>query len=299
MTTAVADHQGISVHSPFSIGLSPLNLQDWFEIGGDVAFFLEEKERLEREHGDAVFRADPGASDAQEEVLRLVADHLPRRFPSLYRRIGDHMEIAAAGRRVPLAETAIPALRRAAHLVPDDLVIMHRAEDGWRLTAASLSFPSSWSLAEKFGRPLHHVHAPVPGFGEGTRNAGLIGRIFDNLHPDMPVWRQNWSIYADGELYHPARQASGEVDPRESADRLYLRRERQTLRKLPGTGAILFTIGITVDPLDAIPAMPGGADALTRIAAQISAMTPDQLAYKGMATARTRILALLAGLADR
>ena len=25
----------------------------------------------------------------------------------------------------------------------------------WRLAAASLSFPSSWRLAEKFGRPMH------------------------------------------------------------------------------------------------------------------------------------------------
>ena len=42
---------------------------------------------------------------------------------------------------------------------------MRRGEDGWRLAAGSLCFPSSWSLDEKFGRPLQEIHAPVPGFG--------------------------------------------------------------------------------------------------------------------------------------
>mgnify|MGYP000846223527 CR=1 FL=1 len=45
-------------------------------------------------------------------------------------------------------------------------------EGGWRLAAGSLCFPSSWSLVEKFGKPLQDIHAPVPGFGPGTRSAG-------------------------------------------------------------------------------------------------------------------------------
>ena len=60
-------------------------------------------------------------------------------------------------------------------------MLMRRGEDGWRLAAASLCFPSSWSLEEKFGRPLQDIHTPVPGFGRGTRTADIIHRIFDNL----------------------------------------------------------------------------------------------------------------------
>jgi hypothetical protein len=44
-------------------------------------------------------------------------------------------------------------LKAAALLVQEDLILMRKGEDGWRLAAGSLCFPSSWTLTEKFGRP--------------------------------------------------------------------------------------------------------------------------------------------------
>ena len=79
---------------------------------------------------------------------------------------------------------------------------MRRDDSGWRLAAGSLCFPSSWSLVEKFGRPLQEIHAPVPGFGPGTRPAELINRMFDGLQ-GQAVERFNWSIQADDALYQP------------------------------------------------------------------------------------------------
>ena len=61
---------------------------------------------------------------------------------------------------------------------------MRRGADGSRLAVASLCFPSSWSAAEKFGRPVDEIHGPVPGFGPASRPAGLIARMFDNLRLD-------------------------------------------------------------------------------------------------------------------
>ncbi|MCC0029385.1 MAG: DUF3445 domain-containing protein [Brucellaceae bacterium] len=287
----------IDLARAFAIGVSPLDLAEWFVIGGDLARYLAEKQRLEAEHGDRVFMAEAETDDAQREVLDLVASHLTEHHPALYSRDGDIVTVLPTGGSVDLGGRDEPALKRAAHLVPDDLVIMRRGESGWRIAAASLCFPSSWSLAAKFGRPLDEVHAPVPDFAAGTRNATLIERMFDNLRPDMPVKRQNWSLYHDAELYHPVGHAAGDIDPAATPGPLYLRRERQTLRKLPGTGDILFTIRILVDPLEDVAASQGGSDLLRGIAAQIEAMTPDQLAYKGMAGGRETILRRLADLA--
>ncbi len=36
---------------------------------------------------------------------------------------------------------------------------------------------------------MQAIHADVPGFGEGTRNAALITRIFDSLQVAQPVER--------------------------------------------------------------------------------------------------------------
>ncbi|TGQ25043.1 heme-dependent oxidative N-demethylase subunit alpha family protein, partial [Mesorhizobium sp. M4B.F.Ca.ET.214.01.1.1] len=69
----------------------------------------------------------------------------------------------------------------ASLLVQEDLILMRRDVSGWRLAAGSLCFPSSWALTEKFGKPLQQIHAPVPGFGPGTRPADLINRMFDGL----------------------------------------------------------------------------------------------------------------------
>ena len=66
-------------------------------------------------------------------------------------------------------------------LVSEDLLLMRRGASGWRLAAGSLCFPGNWSLPEKFGRAMHEIHAQVPGFGAGARNAEVIARIFDKL----------------------------------------------------------------------------------------------------------------------
>ena len=182
---------------------------------------------------------------AQQEVLELIAGHLQRYFPSARR--------GCLSRRA-----AQPLLGAASLLVQEDLVLMRRGEDGWRLAAASLCFPSSWSLEEKFGRPLQDIHTPVPGFGRGTRTADIIHRIFDNLAVEQPVERLNWSLQAGADLYQPlsnvARIDRAQARPSrfpeaDVAANAFIRVERQTLRKLPVSGDILFTIRIYLDPM--------------------------------------------------
>ncbi len=135
---------------------------------------------------------------------------------------------------------AMPPLKAASLLVQEDLILMRRGDNGWRLAAGSLCFPSSWTLTEKFGRPLQEIHRPVPGFGPDTRNNELINRMFDRLH--QPVLRFNWSIQAGDALYHPlsheGRVERAETRPSRFGDAdlnaaAFIRVERQTLRKLP------------------------------------------------------------------
>lgn len=276
---------------PFTIGLKALELGDFIEVDDHLPSYLEEKDRLATEVRDQVIVAEAGSEAAQNEVLERVASHICTAFPRIYTRDGDQVLIAGA-RAVNLADPEFPPIHHAARMVQEDLVIMRKGHAGWYLSAASVCFPSSWNLHEKFMRPMHEIHRPVPGFGQGTRNAGLIERMFDNLKPGVPVIRWNWSLYGDDRLFHPASDAGMKRrfgDGAEPAN-INLRLERQTLQKLPVSGAILFTIRIHIDPMEAMERHQQAALLASSIINQLNAMSLDEIDYKGLKDERQRLV---------
>lgn len=304
--------EALPTHTPydgssklFSIGLKPLDPADWIEIDDHLLPYLAEKHRLYDEIPERVFVEEDGTRDAQLEVLDLLGAHLLERFPETYRRNGSDVEVAGAAGRLP-ASLADAPLARASQLIQEDLILMRRSDGGWRLVAGSLCFPSSWSLLEKFGKPLQDIHAPVPGFGPGTRPAELINRMFDGLQ-GQAVERYNWSIQSDNALYHPlsdlqridratnrpSRFPDGDIDAH-----AFIRVERQTLRKLPVTRDILFTIRIHLDPLAVLARHPDRATLAVSFAAQLEALDLAQLDYKGLTADRDRLMSVLNHMAN-
>jgi hypothetical protein len=291
---------------PFTIGLKPFDPRDWIETDSDLETYLGEKDRLFESVPDKVFMTRPDTVDAQREVLDALARHLPERFPDLYRLDGDTMIIGEGDRRVRLDPDDPAPLKTASLLVQEDLVLMRASADGWRLVAASLCFPSSWSLAEKFDRPLQAIHIPVPAFGPGTRMAAVIARIFDKLKVETPVERLNWSLQEDGRLHHPRskaerdegamKQAVDFLSARDAGD-AWIRVERQTLRRMPVSGDILFTIRIHLDPLAVLKTHPAGAEASRGLAARLMELDADQLAYKGLSASRDQLVGWLRDIA--
>jgi hypothetical protein len=278
-------------HKLFTIGVKPLDPADWIDVDDQLLNYLDEKDRLAERAYDKIFVAEPGTETAQAEALTLLADYLPERFPDIYQRIGPQIDIIPAFRRVRL-DTLYPPLLVAGGLVQEDLVIMRRDDTGWRLVAGHLCFPSSWRLHEKFGKALQEIHTPVPDFGRDTRNATIIERMFDNLRPEQPIIRWNWSLHADDALHHPHSVGQWRFGD-EKIDSLFFRLERQTLRKLPGSGDILFTIRIYLDPLEAMEQQPNAAELARALIGQLQAYTPSQLDYKGLTLERDRLIARL------
>ena len=207
---------------PFTIGLKPLDQAEWLEVDRHRDAYLAEKRRLYAEIPGKVFVAE--ARNGGRAAGSAGADRRPppATFP------GDSMPARASARK-RARRFALASL-----LVQEDLVLMRRGEDGWRLAAASLCFPSSWSLEEKFGRPLQDIHTPVPGFGRGTRTADIIHRIFDNLAVAQPVERLNWSLQAGADLYQPLSNAA-RID-RAAGPAVALSRSRRR-RKTPSSAS--------------------------------------------------------------
>jgi len=281
----------------FQIGVKPLADAPWLIIDDRLPEYLAEKEHLLATRRAEVFAAEPDTEAEQAEVLALVTGHLLTHHPDRYQRLGDTIQVA--GRTIRL--DGPDPLLTAARLVQEDLLILRKDEPGWRLVAGSLSFPSSWSLREKIGRILGEVHAPVPGFNAGTRNDQLITRMFDNARPETPMLRWNWSLYGDDRLFHPDSPGPGErrFGAGDRAENVFLRVERQTLRKLPQTGAMLFTVGIFVDPVAEIERQPDAAPIAAALIDQLRALDPAQLDYKGITLERDRVIARLDEIAER
>ncbi|RUV00276.1 DUF3445 domain-containing protein, partial [Mesorhizobium sp. M1A.F.Ca.IN.020.03.2.1] len=268
---------------------------------------LAEKRRLYAEIPEKIFVEEEETRDAQQEVFDLLAGYLPAKHPETHRGAGSDVEVVgleSASNALPPELNKAP-LAHASLLVQEDLIIMRRGDNGWRLAAGSLCFPSSWSLQEKFGKPLQQIHAPVPGFGPGTRPADLINRMFDGLQ-GQAVERFNWSIQAGDALYHPlsngeridratnrpTRFSDGDINAH-----AFIRVERQTLRKLPVSRDILFTIRIHLDPLAVLARHPDKVALAASFADQLNALDQAQLDYKGLSADRDRLVSYLAGMA--
>jgi hypothetical protein len=278
-----------------TVGLRPLDPREW--IDGDPGTDAQIRERaclLDRR--DDVLGTLAGSEDGQHELLARLAAHLPERFPARYRACAGGIEVAATGETVPLGAAGVAPIARAGRLVAEDLCLMREDARGcYRLVAAALCFPTRWRLADKLGRALTPIHAPVPGYAEGI--AGAVDRVMRGLDPARPLWRQNWSLLDSPALYQPERVAL--VRPLEDADlgtRLWLRSERQTLSRLPRTGDVVFTIGIRQCSLAALATVPGAA---ARLLGQLRSLPATLKAYKGLADSATKVERWLERHADQ
>ena len=148
----------------------------------------------------------------------------------------------------------------------DDLCLL-APEPGWPLVAGAVLFPSHWHLADKLGRPLADVHDRVPAYP-----ADQVDRFLDRLRPGQVVWRRNLLLHRDGELHAPVAR-----DDEVPVDRWWLRSERQTLRLLPRTGGVLFTIHTDTAPLADLPSGTRAA-----LADHLDALPPEWSPYAGV-----------------
>jgi hypothetical protein len=230
-----------------------LDLRDWLVADEDRKRDLVRKDVLLEERHDEVFAAldTPAVGAASVEVLQLVLDAI------------DH----------PVARSDLHPLDAAGRLVQEDLCLLVLRDGAPHLDAASLCFPSYWRLADKLGRPMAEVHAPVAHYADEL--ASKVDTFLHKLSPERPVWRRNWSIHDDPSYFLPDPTPPRTVD---APDGLWLRSERQTLRRLVTTDAVVFTIRTQQVPLAAVAERPDVAQGL---AAAIDAWSPTMCAYKG------------------
>ncbi len=207
---------------------------------------------LEERHGEVFAALDtPTVGAASIEVLELVLDAIGQ----------------------PIASSDLHPLDAAGRLVQEDLCLVVLRDGAPHLDAASLCFPSYWRLSDKLGRPLAEVHGPVAHYADEL--ATKVDTFLQHLSPARPVWRRNWSIHDDPSYFLPDPTPPRALVPPEG---LWLRTERQTLRRLATPDVVLFTIRTQQVPLAVVAER---ADVAQRLADAIAGWSPEMRAYKG------------------
>lgn len=292
--TRGSDHIYAPFDTPYrlSMGLMSLHPEEWFEVDGDLVADLAEKHRLLVDERGEVFVELPQSAPAQEELWHLLSANLAAHHGDFYAAVGEGMKVLGSGQVIAPGNGLGGPLEAASRLVQEDLCLMEYDGSDWRLTAASVCFPTRWNLVSKLGQAIDVIHDPVPGFEQ--KLARPVSRFFDHLKVDKPVWRLNWSLVDDPALYLPGGHGRTEPDetitPENAGERIWLRVERQTLMRFPATDAVLFTIRIHRWPLSALAERP---EAAQRLRAAIETMPEETRRYKSMPVMGAAVLGFL------
>lgn len=189
----------------------------------DVVSAPEEPDEAEHKLLEAVLEvvdADPGYRRAAGAIIR------PDGLPVF---LGVHRPLVTAAR-----------------LVQEDLLLLQPGADGYELTSGVLCFPASWTLSQKVGRGMMRIHEPVDRYDENMGKR--VDRVFSMLQPDQAVWRANLLCYNDPNLFQ--QRSEGEQRPFDRDKPVWVRVERQTLRRLGVSPAVVFTIHTWLVPID-------------------------------------------------
>lgn len=181
----------------------------------------------------------------------------------------------------------------AGRLVQDDLAIMFEKPDGqYYLLAGSILLAGFWRLSDKFGMPLSEIHTSgdVPGF-KSKLEKGMMN-FFRRVQPQTPVLRNNYFLQVDDALAWSSSIGPEDSDGTEATAKIgwataeknkaiehhYFRSERQSLRRLPRSGGVVFTIRTYFEPITKIVREPGVP---RRLASAVRSWGDDVSRYKG------------------
>ena len=215
-------------------GTSPISPDEWIICDDAFSQQMALRDELIETKRDKVLAISNQASEAAVELSKIALEFSIENLG--YQKSKD--EIIRPD-NVAIKIDLIDPMRFLGRLVQNDFCIMQKVGEEHVMTAASLCFPASWSLEEKFLKPLIDIHTPVQEYDE--KIAKRVQRLFDGLQINRPVWRFNALYYEDPNLFQPRSVNKPRKKPKPDQVN-YFRSERQTLIKLPETRAVVFGI---------------------------------------------------------
>lgn len=257
-----------------TMSIFKLDVNHWLDMDKYYWHYIQEKQRIWTSYGKENIDWLPEAYDACLELMQTVADHMTERYPLLFTVLQDkgvngkvirnELTLEILDMSMPLKEHPLLYVTKMAK---EDfyIVLKDPKDDKHYLKAAAVPFPGgSFGINEKIGKPLDVIHDDVPYYKEKLQKS--MERWFERLDEFSPVERASWYITWDHKLkvnnvyqlpkFVPNLEAEMKsADPRQ----FNVRVERQSLRRLPKSRAIIFTnhpIFYSLDEMKDEPSVP-------------------------------------------
>jgi hypothetical protein len=272
-----------------TMGLRSIPYEDWIQLDNHYPKYHADKAKRIVERGSKCYGTAPEAYPAALELLQELVDYLPSRYPSLYKRTDNGIMNLWSGESFDITERPLSEdpMCMAGRLVQDDLALMIEKPDGeYYLLAGSILLAGFWRLEDKFGMRMSDIHTSgdVPQFKEKLESSMM--KFFSRLGCEELYARNNYFIQVDDSLAWSwsigGEDSSGlswqTAEKNRAIEHHWFRSERQSLRRLPKTGAIAFTIRTYFHPITEIAQedyVPG------RLASAIRSWGDDVSRYKG------------------
>ncbi|KAK6456043.1 HRQ family protein 3 [Scheffersomyces xylosifermentans] len=293
-----------------------LDINHWLDMDKYYVHYIEEKKRILNKYGKQNMDWLPESYDACYELMETVTEHLIQRYPLLFTVLKDGSFDEKTGKgkiirnevtnevldmTLPLKEYPLWYVTK---LAKEDFYIVKKSpvDEKHYLVAAAVPFPGgSFDVHQKVGCNLDVIHSEVPYYKEKLQKS--MERWFNRMKSNEPVERASWYISWDHKLkinnvyqipkYVPNQEADlSSTDPKE----FNVRVERQTLRRLPRSQAIIFTnhpIFYSIEEMKDEPLVP------SLIKKIIFEAPKDIIKYKNFEVFRNHISDYLEGLVQR
>lgn len=249
---------------------------------------------------------NPKATPAVMELYTwLTRTYLPTRYPPLFTTTPNGLLNKATSETLPSTPTsATHALEvLASHIDTDFLFLLpsDNAEDGakYRLEAFATCFPSGFRTRSKLGLLLSDIHNPVPHYAEKLERS--MDKFFAGLPAGKIVRRWNWAISTTGDWFcvagnHATSRELEEKGPEEvDLSTTFLRCERQTLHRLPQSGALVFAFKTYQYPIQELRDEGSGEALCEAIDGMATGSAPQMVVYKRQVVWGEKVKAFLRG----
>jgi hypothetical protein len=265
------------------MGLRTLEGEKWLEDGGDLESQIPERVALASSSPEVVWQELPGYTDTVIELCDQIISNLKEFHDRNYSFTPNTITHIPTNTLISL--NSPDRLLQIASIIGEDLVVLAREDNEWKIVAGAVLFPSRWRLAEKLGKGMDAVHAPVPGYQSAL--APYMTETFDKISIGRPVWRKNWSLHSTADLHQPTS-----IHIQAAPEDYWWRTERQTLTRARNGEFIYFTIRNRAEPLAWIRESP---ESSALFAETLASFSPETTEYKGLQNEHQRIIDYLRG----
>jgi hypothetical protein len=236
-----------------TMSLTKLEPNWWLELENTYKSRIAQRKRLYAEHGEAVLQWLPGSELACKELMEMVLQFLCARYPQHFRLHADKRtfenQILGTTQDVKAKHPLLVLLDN----VPEDFAItLRNPETGYyHFRAGMICSALGWNVGTKIGMNLQQIHVPIPDYKEKMQFS--MDRFFTKMPANKPIQRGSWGLEVDQPLYMPPGDPHEKYRDFQSPDlepeRVHLRVDWQTLRRLPLSGGIVFNFKALFTPV--------------------------------------------------